>query len=234
MIALVTSLGAGLEWGPRAILPLAVFLHVYLLWAPELPQWLPLVVLAIGLWPWGWRRIFRGGDPRVAIALVLVVIGVVLALHSRARLANHGHPFNNSRFPGASLSIIRWARRATSPDAVFLVDPEWSYFREMAQRPVYVTWKDGSAMLWNRPYAATWLERMRALGFDPLAAKVRDAVHGAARGQNSYQALDESQVEAIRAQAPVTFWVAPADHVSPWPEVFTNGAYRVLRVPAAP
>ncbi|GAH08651.1 unnamed protein product, partial [marine sediment metagenome] len=33
---------------------------------------------------------------------------------------------------------------------MFLVEPNWSEFRALSLKPVYVTYKDGAAILWQR------------------------------------------------------------------------------------
>jgi hypothetical protein len=123
------------------------------------------------------------------------------------------------------MSTAHWARKHTSPDAAFLVDPDWAQFREIAERPLFGAWKDGSALLWSRGFAPTWVERMEALGWE-LGDK--SPLGGEPRLERLYARLDDQAARHLSVRYGLSYWVVPIAHKSALPTVYHNHYWKVL------
>jgi hypothetical protein len=125
-----------------------------------------------------------------------------------------------------------WAALHTPRDAVFLSDPFWLELRPLAMRPVFTTWKDGAAILWDRAFVAAWTARMQALGLEPHA----DVTDKQARAivADTYRGLDDARVRALRQRFALDYWVVRGGHVSAFPVVFETERYRVLALGSRP
>jgi len=155
------------------------------------------------------------------IALILLVI-----FHPTGAAGVLDHPLVGS--PGQSMrQVCDWARTHTPDYAVFLVNPNWGEFRAMSARPAFVTWKDGSALLWHRPFARPWAERMRALGYDVSKGELPgERVNGIL--DRLYDSMSDDDALRLAARYGVRYWVVPASHTSSLPTVFRNRYWRVL------
>jgi hypothetical protein len=58
------------------------------------------------------------------------------------------------------LEVKSWVRRNTPEDAVILVSPELSDFRDDSRRSVWITRHDGAAVMWNPAFHAVWKKRL--------------------------------------------------------------------------
>lgn len=190
------------------------------------PQVYFIGVLAL-VWQPVWRRVLGQGSPaRLSLALVGLVVtcGVGGAWHR----AEQGIPLVGR--PSRSMEeVAKWAETHTSPDAVFLINPNWGEFRALSMRPVYVAWKDGSALLWHRPYASDWAERMRALGYEVR----REGPPGrgvVAELDRLYASLSDDSVKRLRQRFPLRYWVVTADHESRFPVAYEQGRLKVLDI----
>lgn len=194
---------------------------------------LSLIVIAFGLASWIPSR--NRVSPRVRSNRFALAIGI-LVLFAAFRTVHHvGMHLAElmDRRPDPSIEqFSRWAKANTSRDAVFLVDPSdeaWDHFRTLAERPVFTTWKDGGAILWDRPFITEWAKRLNAIGFD-----VRREPSGFAdsvdRLYTLYEGLSDHNVEALRTRYAVRYWITPVSHHSDFPIVFRNRFYKVLVV----
>jgi hypothetical protein len=133
-------------------------------------------------------------------------------------------------YPDAQMrEIANWAGEATSIEDVFLVDPNWSEFRSISQRPIFVTWKDGSAILWERSYVEEWVERIEALGYnidEPKAVGMSSALRELL--SKRYNSIDDEYVLVLSGKYPIRYWIVPIDHTSSFQVVFQTTDYKVL------
>lgn len=94
---------------------------------------------------------------------------VLVVLVGTYRLYHRGIKFISTP-PKSIKDVADFAKAKTSRNASFLVNPRrgsgWEIFRALSERSVLVTWKDGSAMLWDRSFVKQWSERLKSLGFD--------------------------------------------------------------------
>lgn len=135
-----------------------------------------------------------------------------------------------------------WARLNTSTDAVFLVpigmDEGWHNFRHLAQRNVFVTWKDGCAWIWASAYAPEWLDRISALGFFEVASLdrshyVRGRWIDAYRYNNSVSPqLTEAKVINLAKRYRIDYWVAYVHQETTLPVVYQDERYKIVKIDA--
>ncbi len=198
-----------------------------------------LVATAGPSWVAARSRDRRTSTAKVAAGLLLASTAVgaaVVELHARTeKLGSLEQALY--RGPDAQvLEVANWARTSTPRRSIFFHDPiswEWAQFRYLAERPVFVTWKDGSAAQWAPAYAEEWEERFAALGFKGRWSERWDVTR---RGEISrirqslkrrYGQLTE---EDVRALGTIDYWVAPRRARASSPVVFVTGKYKVVRL----
>jgi hypothetical protein len=198
-----------------------LFFGSILFWLPT-PRFAAALLAVVLLLEWRstWERALLQGDPRrVGLAVVLLVV-VLAAIALPAR----GGVFTGP--PRDQADLAGWASRHTRADATFLVNPTWEAFRALARRSVYVTWKDGSAILWDQAFVHPWSERLGAIGVDVRDPGLRNKdVCDAA-----YRRLRDDQVRILAQQYHVAYWVVPAAQASVFPAVCQRSGYKVLEV----
>lgn len=167
--------------------------------------------------------------------------GYGLAVHAY-RVVQTAHWSGVPRYP--AYEIAAWARRHTSPEAVFLIPlattEGWREFRHLSQRSVFCQRKDGSAWPFAPWYAPEWLHRLQTLGFHETAQLKPDEYaigawlwlwpqhnHYLAR---MYDQMDEQRVRALRAWYRIDYWVTRTAMQTNFPTVFQAGEWKVLRV----
>ncbi len=126
--------------------------------------------------------------------------------------------------------ITSWANANTSLNSVFLVSPterDGKYFRALAKRPTFVTWKDASAILWERTFVQTWAERLRAIGLDITQKKLNEkkAIKDLKR---LYKQLSDEDVKRLKSRYSIDYWVVPLEHPSTLAIAFQNRAFKIL------
>ena len=207
---------------------LAALAGSLLIWMPALSVPVVGLALVVLLWEPVRRRVIGATTQGVALVVVGCLLLVALdtglsRLAARPRLV--GGP------PETIASVARWAQRNTPPDAVFLVDPNWSSFRALSQRPVFVTFSDGTAILWNRAFVGEWVARLRALGLDIVdLARIKDDRDLEPRLAASYSRLEDADVSGLRASGGVRYWVVSHAHSSNFPVVYRTPSSKVLEV----
>lgn len=204
----------------------AFFASVFFWRLPSIPSSLVLLALMALAWRPVWERVFDRGRPDRA-ALILVVSILLLGGWSlRARLRT-GRPAFVVRPDSQLREIADWAKMTTAIDATFLVNPSWEAFRAVSKRPVFVTWKDGSAMLWDRSFVGDWLERLCALGLDITQPSYLGGSYHEELAR-LYGDLDDDKVNGMIAHFALDYWVASSDKLSTFPVVFQNQSWKVL------
>lgn len=129
--------------------------HCPRLW-PAL-DWSPEWLIARPAWPALRQRAFLAG------VLVLATGGSLFAWSLR-QVRPIGPP-SNRELVGSNaavqdwLDVQRWARQATSADAMFLVPLSLGQFRTGAQRRIWVDWKDGATAMWAPQTFHAWHRR---------------------------------------------------------------------------
>jgi len=136
--------------------------------------------------------------------------------------------------------IALWAESNTPKETVFLVPPgdqgDWLSFRALSRRGVFVTWKDGTHILFDPRYTEEWVNRIAAIGFDirkhRLGLRGRSPVDGSNLNE-LYFKLGDEDVKRISSRYRMDYWIVPVEKSSAFPEVFRHGKWKVLQVTAA-
>ncbi|MEW5861846.1 MAG: DUF6798 domain-containing protein [Cyanobacteriota bacterium] len=238
-IALISGCAVQLEASrgkARWLLSAIVFGSSLLIWYQFVGTYIIAVCLiALTFRPVWYYVLGRGSTNRVALLLTLVVF--MMGLKSfRYRVSQTGS-FDAAliRRPSSSMEeVVNWTSANTPLDAQFLVElvsdpslPGWEEFRGLAKRPVFVTWKDGSAILWDRPYVQAWAERLNALGFDITK---EDSTNAKDRLKIMYEELRDDDIQRLQSRFPINYWIVPVDHPSAFPVAFQNQSYKVLKL----
>jgi hypothetical protein len=186
-------------------------------------------IIAVGVfWNPTWKLILKHGDTTRLSNIVVFVI-LVFAVFRISRLAEAGTVGDIVRLPDSQmLEIADWARENTSSKDIFLVDPHWEEFRALSQRPVFVTWKDGTAMLWERSFVSEWVTRVESFGFNFMNTDQLGTTKGSSELSLLYEDMDDEDVTILLTNYPISFWVVPIDHQSSLPSVFQTHNFKVL------
>jgi uncharacterized protein DUF6798 len=172
---------------------------------------------------------------QIALQSTVICACVLTTLASAYRVAQSPRVLGQTsvlfRGPEPDLvEVARWAQTHTRRDAVFLIPPGWGGFRALAERPAFVTWKEGAAILWRRDFATEWAARVGALGID-----VRQTPRGRstlrARLRAAWQALDAATVETLRCRYRIDYWVAPLETEARDPVVHVTKRFEVVALP---
>ncbi|MFB2981720.1 DUF6798 domain-containing protein [Microseira sp. BLCC-F43] len=165
----------------------------------------------------------------LAITILILLIGVTNFGRELAKTGN----INDALIGRPSYvyeQLADWARLKTSKDAVFLNPPnwgDWTYFRALAKRSVFVNWNDAAAMLWHRPFVEVWAERLNALGLDITEDGLN---HLKARRKlgDLYNKLEDEDVKKMQLRYSIDYWVVPLKKSSKFAMAFQNQSYKVL------
>lgn len=209
----------------------AAFGASILFWHPMVGAYIVAVCLiALLLQPVWYYILCKGSSNRLALLLTLLVLLIgVLKFSNRLVDTKSFEAAFISGPPSAIEQIADWARSKASIDAVFLVDPGWEYFRALAERPVFVISKDGSAILWDRTFVQQWAERLSALGLD-ITQQGLDFDKVTKKLASLYEKLSDEDIKQLQSRFPISYWVVPVKHPSSFPVAFQNPSYKVLEL----
>ncbi|MFC2052895.1 DUF6798 domain-containing protein [Chloroflexota bacterium] len=185
--------------------------------------------IAVGVfWNPAWKFILKHGDA-VRLSNIVVLVILFFAVFRISSLAKAGAIGDIIDLPDSQMmEIADWARENTSSEDMFLVDPHWEEFRALSQRPVFVAWKDGTAILWERSFVGEWVTRIESFGFNFINADELGTTKGSSQLSYLYEDMDDEDVTMLLGNYPISFWVVPIDHPSSLPIVFQTARYKVL------
>jgi hypothetical protein len=235
-IALISGCAVQLEASrgkTKWLLAALVFGSSFLIWY----QFVGTYIIAVCLIALTFRPVWYYILDTNRVALLLTLVVVLMGFKSfRSRISQTGS-FDAAliRRPSSSMEeVIDWTSANTPLEAQFLVElisdpslPGWEEFRGLAKRPVFVTWKDGSAILWDRPYVQAWAERLNALGFDITKEESTNAKN---KLESLYKNLRDEDIKRLQSRFIINYWIVPADHPSAFPVAFQNQSYKVLKL----
>lgn len=133
--------------------------------------------------------------------------------HRSVLLADAGHSFGLPE-KGSFLDLCVWAKKSTGRQDVFLFPPQIAAasFRVYAERPLFMTWKDGSVITASGALANEWYERYRS-------------------AQRLYGAFERDEVSKFALAHGIGFVVQEASHPAiALPVAYQNEGYRVYRM----
>lgn len=89
---------------------------------------------------------------------LLGVCIVSLSAFGIARSVRYSLDVPSDEYDGDFFAAQEWARRNTAPDTVFY-EPEDRGFAVFSRRPVWWSWKQGAAVMWDPLFYSVWHER---------------------------------------------------------------------------
>lgn len=191
--------------------------------------WVIMIILAF--WPFSWKLILKKGN-LTRLSNIVVLVSVLFSLFVFSQPPLSGSMTNLHLTPDAQIyEIAGWAKENTSTEDMFLVEPNWSEFRALSERPVFVTYKDGAAMLWQRDYVKEWVPRMESMGYDfenPEAVGISTKPYLQFVLNYFYEELDDQDIMRLLSDYPLRYWVISIEHTSDFPVVFKTKDYKVL------
>ena len=207
------------------------FFSIFWFWFFEftfLMEWI-FLILTIGVISKPlWRLILREGNP-TRLSYIVVLIVMLLGLITFSIQVYSDRVITLIQYPKSQIQeVARWALENSSKDDVFLIDPNWSEFRALSQRPVFVTWKDGTAILWDRSFVSEWVTRIESFGFSFEKTDESGTADGFRPLTRFYDNLDDENILALSSTYPISFWVVRVDRASSFPVVFQTAGYKVL------
>ena len=182
---------------------------------------------------WAWEFLLAKGSPkRIAFLLcVWVLTASSLSFYGRYRESGTVEQALCQKPPAPITEAAQWAGAHTSRDTVFLIDPTWELFRIFSRRPVFLLWKDGSAILWDKPFAGEWLTRFHAIGIDTARTRpIRTLAEIKSQVRKGFSRLTDKDVKELAGKYPVNYWVVPVNKISGFTEVFRGSEFKVLKV----
>lgn len=199
-------------------------------WRPPAPRVVLAALVLIGLAPL--KRLLprtKAEHLLSAVLTALVLLAAVDAARPRFRRAKTLAGAVVQRPAQDDFALAKWAEENTPIDALFLTHPgRPAPLRMLARRPLFVTWKDGSALLWDRSFAETWLARLEAIGVDVGEA----ASDGYWLPVNrAYDRLGDDDVRRLAAEYGVRYWVVAPGRESSFKVEYENASYKVLSAP---
>lgn len=206
-----------------------------LFWHSTLAPYLIIVVSLIALISRPLRNyiLSKNSISRLALLITLCVFLVgIVNFYTRLAATKSVTVALVHRPPAAIEEIASWANANTSLNEVFLVPPatlRWKYFRALAKRPVFFTWKDASAILWERSFVQAWAERMRAFGLDITQEKpIQNEVYN--KLKSLYKQLGDEDIKRLKSRYRIDYWVVPVEQPSSLAIAFQNQSFKVLKL----
>lgn len=233
-VALVSVCAVKLEsirGGERRAFLAAVLTALILIWHPIVgPYILAVAMVSFALRPVWYYGLAQGSSGRIALLLTLWVVVVGLTtFQGRFATTRNATAAVVSQPDAIQRDVTEWIRQKTAIDAVFLIDPKWWNFRALSERSAFVTWKDGSAILWDRSFVRPWTERLQALGLE-ISAKGLAQGNADKQLSKSYEELKDAAVKQLQSRYSINYWIVSPSHVSNFETVFENKRYKVLKI----
>jgi len=189
----------------------------------------PLLLFLDSL-PWEtWGR--RVWPPRTVIVLALLGVCFTTGWLVASWVSPSGRRLYSYGVSPGEREVALWAKAHTPRNALFAVPPNMEFFRALSERGVVGTWKDGSAILWDKAFVSEWVERMHALGRPvvPERANLWPAAN------SIYPAgWHDSDLESLCRRFGADYCVLPKTHPTRWPVLFRGKmGFMIVKRPLA-
>jgi len=215
----------------KQLLIILFFFSIFWFWFFEftfLMEWIFLILTIGVIWKPLWRFVLREGNP-TRLSYIVVLVVMLLGLITFSIQLYSDRVITIIRYPKSQIQeVAKWALENTSKGDVFLIDPNWNEFRALSQRPVFVTWKDGTAILWERSFVSEWVTRIESFGFSFEKTDETGTADGFRPLTRFYENMDDEDVITLSSSYPIRFWVISVDQTSSFPVVFQTAGYKVL------
>lgn len=185
-------------------------------------------LLLLALRPPQWACFNRPLAPaRLALLLISVALIFTAGWSLTRAAAGSGLGLYTIGATSGELEVAQWARTHTRKDALFAVPTRMDMFRPIAQRGVIATWKDGSAILWDKQYVSEWVARMNALG-RPVVSWAR---YGPVARREYPDGWSDAELKALCNEFGAGFCMLPIAHRTSLPEIFRGRfGFKVVKV----
>ncbi len=236
--ALVSICGIGIEEnrsGQRRYIYVAAFAVSIIILHPMVESYIIYVIgfFLIAAFVKPVRYFILGLENYKNLSLIITVLVLLIGVTNFGKeLAKSGNIKDTliGRPPYVYEQLADWARLKTSKDAVFLNPPNWgnwTHFRALAKRSVFVNWNDAAAMLWDRPFVEVWAERLNALGLD-ITEDGLNHLKARRKLRDLYNELEDEDVKKLQLRYGINYWVVPIKKSSKFAIAFQNQSYKVL------
>lgn len=188
--------------------------------------WLELLgIIAIAA---GINRIFTF---RIHIGFFFSALALILGLIAWAGwppLDRKSYDFGSSWRNNETVKIAEQAKEKTTEDALFLIPPQLTRFRHVAERSVYVDFKSISH---NTTYLLKWSERMKEVyGLDAFDGHPEGGFERIPEAIEYYYGLSKQELLALRSEAGVTHMLSAATHDLDLPIISESETYVIYKL----
>lgn len=221
-IALIASVAYSLEKKeqPWPLYTAAFFIAVFI-WHFQRPE-LGLLFLLFLVWQPFRKHVLKDGNTE-RLAVIVVLLVSMVAIGSINTRLDTGGTVLSSRQNAPLYGVCGWVRENTAKQATFLTHPMMGGFRALAERPVFFSWKDGSAILWDRGYVNIWTGRLFTYRVNPTASD-----KWLPQLSNNYQRLTDREALELAERFSLSFWLVPTGRPTSLPVVYQDNYFQVL------
>ncbi len=180
-----------------------------------LGRWSVAVIVFAGLFIIGWSRIHSAKTFNIGAEASLTQ-----AYQDNAWFIRMEFPEDASPSEKAGLDLMAFAKKSIPKDALVAIPPSMMHplvsFRLMAERRIFVCWKDGGEVVFSEKFGETWRERIVAVSspeavrpFPPGDIPFSDWTARVGQVMDMYQGLNREQLLALHSDFRVTHAVRP-------------------------
>lgn len=215
-------------WRTKTIEGLALTAFAWLLYTAERSRPGPLTLAALGLTLLASVDFTAGRMPRQAVRIACLAVMLVAACLTPTQRDNlwvyaaWDFPWRPRESPW--IDVQRWCAANTPIDALIVVPPWLEGFRTYGRRSLFADWKTGGMALLNEPFGVEWWRRITRLAPRQLNGGIYDIL------ANNYDALSAEDFASLARDEGVTHIVVKRTIELPFPRVYENESFFVLRV----
>ncbi|SRR6056297_54663 len=162
---------------------------------------------------------------------ILILILGSIAWAGWPPLDGKSYDFGSSWRDYEILEIAEMAKEKTEKEALFILPPNTTRFRHVAERSVYVDFKSISH---NTPYLLAWSERVKKVyGLDAFDGNPEGGFERMPEASNHYRQLSESELVSLYTKAGITHMLTTRSHELNFPIVAETDQFKIYRLDQA-
>ncbi len=159
---------------------------------------------------------------------ILILILGIIAWAGWPPLDGKSYDFGSSWRDYEVVEIAEMAKEKTGKEALFLIPPNTTRFRHVAERSVYVDFKSISH---NTPYLLAWSERVKKVyGLDAFDGNPEGGFERIPEASEHYRQLSESELRSLHTIEGVTHMLTARSHALNFPIVAETDQFRIYRL----
>jgi len=224
----------------HSIIPIVALFCFIFFWNPQyisnISKELLLIVLIFLIYE---KHLMKLLEKRVQVILISIIIILIFSLTFQRALMRlcYQHHLIFMPYQTELKEAAMWANQNTLESDIFLIPPAWEEnFRELAQSSVFVTWKDGSAILWDKSFVSEWVKRLEALGYDIFKEKAKNTeleyIKKIYNLAFIYYSLPDSKLLDLSRDWNINYALVDVRKATNLPVVFSNKKYKILKLKA--